>query len=116
MQTFIETFNKTLRNNQLDIHSHDETQVVIHRHKLKLTHLQKIYWPEEGYTKGDLIAYYRDIASFILPYLKDRPEVLHRHPDGIRGFHFHQKNMTGLPPWIKSKNFHAETHTKRSII
>ena len=50
-----------------------------------LTNLDKVYWPEDGYTKGDLIAYYRDIAPVILPYLRDRPLSLHRHPDGING-------------------------------
>ena len=51
---------------------------------LKLTNLDKVYWPEEGYTKGDLIEYYQKISSYILPYLKDRPESLLRHPNGIK--------------------------------
>ncbi len=57
--------------------------VAINDVKVDLTNLEKVLWPGEGYTKADLIAYYRSVAPFILPYLKDRPESLHRHPDGI---------------------------------
>jgi bifunctional non-homologous end joining protein LigD len=51
---------------------------------LALTHLDKIYWPEEGYTKFDLLHYYLEIAQIILPYLQDRPAILKRYPNGIR--------------------------------
>jgi bifunctional non-homologous end joining protein LigD len=50
-----------------------------------LTHLDKIFWPKEKYTKGDVINYYDKISDYILPYLKDRPESLNRHPNGIAG-------------------------------
>jgi bifunctional non-homologous end joining protein LigD len=50
--------------------------------KLLLTNLNKVFWPENGYTKGDLIEYYKAIAPVIIPYLVDRPQVLHRHVDG----------------------------------
>lgn len=63
---------------------------------LKLTNLKKVFWPDEGYTKGDLISYYREVASFIIPHLKDRPESLHRHPDGIYGQSFYHKNVRAL--------------------
>ena len=53
--------------------------------KVPFTNLGKIFWPDEGYTKGDLIEYYRAIAPWLLPYLKDRPLVLTRYPDGDRG-------------------------------
>ena len=61
--------------------------------QLALTHLDKIYWAKEGYTKGDLIAYYQNIAPYILPYLKDRPVMLHRYPNGIEGPDFYQKDI-----------------------
>lgn len=65
-----------------------------------LTNLTKIYWPDERYTKGDLIDYYRSIAPVILPHLKDRPESLHRHPNGIESESFFQKEMAGqVPRW-----------------
>jgi bifunctional non-homologous end joining protein LigD len=69
-----------------------------------LTNLQKVYWPDDGYTKGDLIAYYRDVASTIVPYLRDRPMSLNRHPNGIAGKSFYQKDVSKQPPpyWVKT--------------
>jgi bifunctional non-homologous end joining protein LigD len=58
----------------------------------ELSNLDKIFWPAEGYTKGDLLTYYRTIAPRLLPYLKDRPLVIDRYPDGIGGKSFYQKN------------------------
>lgn len=70
--------------------------------EIKFTNLSKIYWPEEGYTKRDLFNYYYQIAEFILPYLKDRPQSLNRYPNGIYGKSFYQKNVKGKSPsWIK---------------
>lgn len=61
--------------------------------KSALTNLDKVFWPKEGFTKGDVIGYYDRVAEFILPYLRDKPLVLLRHPDGIRGESFYQKNV-----------------------
>ena len=58
----------------------------------QFTNLQKVYWPADGYTKGDLVAYYKAISPWLLPYLKDRPLVLTRFPDGIEGKSFFQKD------------------------
>ena len=52
--------------------------------------MKKIFWPDDGYTKGDLIDYYRAISPWMLPYLADRPVVLTRYPDGIAGKSFFQ--------------------------
>ncbi|HKV07809.1 MAG TPA: DNA ligase D [Thermoanaerobaculia bacterium] len=60
--------------------------------EVKLTNLDKVFWPEEGYTKGDLIEYYRAISPWMLPLLYDRPLVLDRYPNGITGKSFYQKN------------------------
>ena len=60
--------------------------------EVKFSNLQKIFWPEEGYTKGDLIEYYRAISGWMLPYLAERPLVLTRYPDGINGKSFFQKD------------------------
>jgi bifunctional non-homologous end joining protein LigD len=70
---------------------------------LKLTNLNKYYWPGEGITKGDTIDYYRQVAPFILPHLIDRPESLHRFPDGINGKSFFHKDMSDVPEWIKTE-------------
>src|SRR6266566_2127875 len=60
--------------------------------EIKFSNLDKVFWPDEGYTKGDLIAYYRAISRRMLPYLADRPLVLTRFPDGINGKSFFQKD------------------------
>jgi bifunctional non-homologous end joining protein LigD len=67
------------------------------RKPARFTRLDKVFWPDEGYTKGDLIEYYRSIAEWILPYLRDRPLVLDRYPDGIAGKSFFQKNAADMP-------------------
>lgn len=64
--------------------------------ELKISRRDKIFWPEEGYTKGDLLDYYEEIWPFIAPYLRDRPVVLTRYPDGIEGKSFFQQNA---PEW-----------------
>lgn len=80
----------------------EESQVKnINGHDLKFTNLSKVYWPEEGYTKRDLINYYYQVADYILPYLKDRPQSLNRFPNGITGKSFYQKNVKGKSPeWV----------------
>ena len=89
------------------------SEVKINKHVLKITNRSKVYWPEDGYTKGDLIDYYMQIADYILPYLKDRPESLNRHPNGIDGSSFYQKDMGDtLPDWIKVKEIHSESNDK----
>jgi bifunctional non-homologous end joining protein LigD len=61
----------------------------------RFTNADKVFWPDEGYTKGDLVAYYRAVARWLLPYLHDRPVVLTRYPDGIAGKSFFQKDRLG---------------------
>ena len=68
---------------------------------LKLSNLEKPFWPEEGITKGDLIAYYRDVAPVLVPHLKGRPFTMKRYPDGWQGKHFFQKDAPShMPDWI----------------
>ncbi len=68
------------------------------KHEIQLSNLDKIFWPKEGYTKGDVIEFYEHIANIILPYLKDRPMVLNRHPNGIEGESFFQKQIDSHTP------------------
>jgi bifunctional non-homologous end joining protein LigD len=71
--------------------------------RLRLSNLNKVYFPESGYTKRDLLAYYYRMADFLLPFLRDRALVLRRYPDGIRGQAFFQKDVReGLPEWFKT--------------
>ena len=72
--------------------------------EVKLSNLKKIFWPEEGYTKGDLIDYYDKVAPLMLPYLRERPAVLTRYPDGIKGKSFYQKDApVFVPDWIRTE-------------
>jgi bifunctional non-homologous end joining protein LigD len=79
------------------------------------TNLDKVYWPVDGYTKGDLIAYYREVAPVILPYLRDRPMSLHRHPDGITGEGFFQKDVGRRPPppWVRTVPIRSDSMAGR---
>ena len=86
-----------------------------HGKRVVLTNLEKIFWPEEEYTKGDLINYYRAIAPWILPYLRNRMVVLTRYPDGISGKNFYQKDAPPfIPPWIETRRMWSE-HSAREI-
>ncbi|MEK7612849.1 MAG: non-homologous end-joining DNA ligase [Patescibacteria group bacterium] len=78
---------------------------------MKFSNTEKIFWPKEKYTKGDVIAYYTKIAPVILPYLINRPMVLNRHPNGINGKSFYQKNVgrETLPAFVKTVAIRAET-------
>ena len=79
------------------------------RPEVALSNTGKLYWPEDGYTKGDLIDYYRAISPWLLPYLDDRPIVLDRYPDGIHGKSFYQKHAPGhVPDWIRTESIWSE--------
>ena len=83
--------------------------------EVKFSNLDKIFWPDEKYTKGDLIEYYRSMAPWLLPYLKNRPVVLTRYPDGISGKSFYQKDAPGfVPDWIETIPIWSED-TQRDI-
>jgi bifunctional non-homologous end joining protein LigD len=88
----------------------DETQVkTINGHAMKFSHLSKIYWPKQKLTKRDLINYYYRVAPYILPYLKNRPQSLNRHPDGITGESFYQKDVKGkAPEWTEKFAYRSE--------
>jgi bifunctional non-homologous end joining protein LigD len=75
----------------------------------EFTNLKKVFWPDEGYSKGDLIEYYRGVSRWILPYLADRPVVLTRYPDGIAGKSFFQMDAPRFfPEWIRTERRWSE--------
>ena len=77
---------------------------------LRLSNLDKEFWPEEGITKGDLLAFYRDVAPVVVPHLKDRPFTMKRYPDGWQGKFFFQKDRPqGLPEWVPTVNLEVST-------
>jgi len=89
----------------------NEAELKIGGQRVKVTHLNKIFWPKEKYTKGDLINYYRQVSKYILPYLIDRPESLNRHPNGIAGPSFFQKDVDHMPPkWVKTAKVFSESN------
>ena len=77
--------------------------------RLRLSNLNKVYFPESGYTKRNLLSYYYRMADFILPFLGDRPLVLRRYPDGIKGQAFFQKDLReGIPEWFTTMLLDSE--------
>jgi bifunctional non-homologous end joining protein LigD len=89
--------------------SPDAPPVSLAPREVPFSNLEKIFWPEEGYTKGDLIDYYRAVAPWLLPYLRDRPVVLTRYPDGIAGKSFFQKDAPDyVPAWIRTARVWSE--------
>jgi bifunctional non-homologous end joining protein LigD len=82
---------------------------VIEDRKVAYTNLGKVFWPEEGYTKGDLIEYHRLVAEWMLVYLQDRPLVMTRYPDGIEGKSFFQKDAPPYAPdWFRRVTLWSE--------
>ncbi len=77
---------------------------------LELTHLDKVFFPRHKYTKGNLIEYYRSVAKYMLPYLKDRPCSMLRMPNGITGEGFFQKNNEHLPDWVPSTDIFSDSN------
>ena len=79
----------------------ERVSVKVGSRTLSLSNLEKVLWPRDGYTKGDLIDYYRSVAGTILPYLRHRPLTLQRYPNGIDESSFFEKNLPkGVPDWV----------------
>ena len=78
----------------------DGANLKIENDILSLTNIDKVYWPENGYTKGDLIKYYYEISTHILPHLQDRPLILKRFPEGVDKDFFYQHNIDDAPAYI----------------
>jgi bifunctional non-homologous end joining protein LigD len=79
-----------------------------------LSNLDKVFWPDENITKGDLIDYYRQVAEVLVPHLRDRPFTMKRYPDGITGGHFFQKDAPKhMPDWIPTAAFPATSRDDR---
>jgi bifunctional non-homologous end joining protein LigD len=81
--------------------------------ELKLSNLDKVYWPVEGYTKGDLLTYYFNVSPTMLPHLIDRPLTLKRMPDGVDGPFFYEKNAPAYTPsWMPRIPVRSESENK----
>ncbi|MBJ6748760.1 DNA ligase D [Geomonas anaerohicana] len=92
-----------------------EELLILDGHRLELSNLDKVFWPDQGYTKGDVINYYRTMAHAMLPHLVDRPESLYRTPNGITEPGFFQKEAGELPPsWITTREIYSK-HVDKNI-
>jgi len=77
---------------------------------IEVTHPDKIFWPHDGLTKGDMLRYYLDVADVMLPYFQDRPVTLRIFPDGIRGFSFYRRDAPEpAPHWLHQVDYQPKT-------
>ncbi|WP_313001768.1 DNA ligase D [Chryseobacterium gleum] len=104
---------KTKTSSKKTENSEKEKEITLDKHKVKLTNQDKIYFPKDGITKGDVIDYYQSVATYILPYLKNRPLSLNRFPNGIEEQGFYQKDAGDtIPDWIKTTQVYSESNDK----
>jgi bifunctional non-homologous end joining protein LigD len=100
-----------LRDDKPAVDVHRERPAETEEGRVKLSNLEKLFWADEGITKGDLIDYYRAVADVLLPHLRGRPFTMRRYPDGAYGKAFFQKDAPkGMPDWIP--RFHVEVSTR----
>ena len=82
--------------------------------ELTFSNLDKVLWPQDGYTKGDLIAYYSSVARWLIPHLRDRPLTLERYPDGIQGGSFFEKQAPRYKPsWVPTVLLSADENSRK---
>ena len=104
---------KGLRDDKPPRDVHRENPADVTEGRVKLTNLDKVFWPDEGITKGDLLEYYRAVAPVLVPHLRDRPFTMRRYPDGAFGKAFFQKDAPShMPDWIPT--FRVEVSTRES--
>lgn len=90
----------------------EKKKIRIDGRDIVITNGSKKYWSKENISKNDLVEYYQTISKYILPFLKDRPESLLRHPNGIEGASFFQKNFTDFPDWVKIFPFKSDSEKR----
>jgi bifunctional non-homologous end joining protein LigD len=101
---------------ELDDGAREDVVAEVGGQTLHFTNLNKVYFPQDGYTKRDLLAHYLRMAPFILSFLKDRPLVLRRYPNGIEGDAFFQKDAgKGVPDWIQTAAITSESKGPKKI-
>lgn len=93
----------------------NDGSISVNARTVKLTNLNKVYWPEEKFAKRDQVTYYQEMAPFILPYLKDRPQSLNRHPNGIHGESFYQQDLEHHPEWVKTVRVRSKSQNNDSF-
>src|SRR3989440_3780869 len=87
----------------------EKAELVVEGKKLAVSNLNKVLYPKDGFTKGELINYYIRIAPVLLPHLKDRPLTMKRYPDGVEGEFFYEKNCPShRPKWVRTAKVWSE--------
>ncbi len=77
---------------------------------VQVTHLEKVYWPQTVFTKGEVLEYYRQIAPVLLPYLKDRPVTLRMYPQGVEGTSYYLRDCpVDAPEWLRRVAYQPKT-------
>lgn len=95
----------------------DRKSVELDGHEVELSNLDKVFFPDEGITKGDVIDYYREVAEVMLPHLRDRPISMQRYPEGLREEGFYQKEIGGhFPDWIERVTLEKEAGGKTTYV
>lgn len=93
--------------------SQDKFQVQVEGRALTLTNLAKVLYPEDGFTKAEVLDYYQRIAAVLLPHIAGRPMTLKRYPEGVDGQSFFQKHATAhRPEWVRTED--VESHSSRA--
>jgi bifunctional non-homologous end joining protein LigD len=112
------TFPRVVKKSAPLLNEKEESQeVTVDGHSLAFKHLSKLYWPKERFTKRQLLNYYDQVAPYILPYLKDRPQSLNRFPNGIEGESFYHKDVTATAPdWVKQFPYRANGENKNFLV
>lgn len=79
-----------------------QNTIIINQQKIPVKNLEKVFWPDDGFKKGDIMQYYAEMWPFIAPHLLNRPVSLVRYPEGINGNFFYQKDIPNPPPWVQT--------------
>jgi len=93
-----------------------DARVKIGKYAVDLTSLDRVYWPDDGYTKADLLRYYTEIFKYIEPYLKNRPLIMKRYPTGIGGPSFHQHDVDEVPEFVQTIELEAEDENGKHMV
>lgn len=85
-----------------------EPTILVNQHQVQIKNPDKVFWPNEGYNKADIMKYYASIWTYLAPHLKGRPVSLVRYPEGINGDFFYQKDVANPPPWVDTIPIQSE--------
>lgn len=103
-----------MKSDVVDLQEANERIAHVEGRQLKLTNQHKVYWPKEGYTKGDVFEYYDQMFKCIIPYLRGRPESLKRNPEGLRTSGFYHKDAGGLAPdWVETIGIKSKSKSEK---